>query len=613
MSEEELHQWMIESFGPEQGEMAWQQLSSLPPEIREQLMSAPGGLPDPQEVHSLMDAFTTSGLSTMQDIDSMLDQGPINIKLASSIAHKMAQQNQKISSISAISGQQVRSAVSQANLWLDSIMEFNPPAGTVDVLTRDEWVSQALPRWAHFAAPVAKSMNQAMASVFSERLGGMMGGEITGMFAGPIPMPIPDDLKDPQKLMTILGNTTYAMQLGRAGGQLSSKILGGFDQGIALLPNPAGAMIPENIENYAQELNLSYTEVLEYLSLVEQAHARLFASVSWLMPQFDALIGKYARGITIDLDAMEEQLRQAEEMNPDSLAGAVDLSKVGMSDTPEQREALHSLENLMALVEGWVDTIVWRAGMAHIPHLNQLREMQRRERALGGPAEETFETLLGLQLKPKKMREAAELWETITLAEGQEGRDGRWSHPDLLPTLPEDALAAASAKDNQEARQLDQDLSQLLQSSSASSTSSAPSVSSASSAPPAASSTASAASTAEESVSGDEAKIDHQGSADMSAEDNNPAGSKHEPKISGGIDWDAELDKLLASEGKSAADAADAIDAADDDSEAKKQNDSQKQNNQANNESGSDGQKSSDDDAENNENHEGDDDSQSQQ
>ena len=98
-------------------------------------MSAPGGLPDPQEVHSLMDAFTTSGLSTMQDIDSMLDQGPINIKLASSIAHKMAQQNQKISSISAISGQQVRSAVSQANLWLDSIMEFNPPAGTVDVLT----------------------------------------------------------------------------------------------------------------------------------------------------------------------------------------------------------------------------------------------------------------------------------------------------------------------------------------------------------------------------------------------------------------------------------------------------------------------------------------------
>ncbi len=43
--------------------------------------------------------------------------------------------------------------------------------------------------------------------------------------------------------------------------------------------------------------------------------------------------------------------------------------------------ALHSAENLLAFVEGWVDCIVWRAGMAHIPHDDQLREMQRRERA----------------------------------------------------------------------------------------------------------------------------------------------------------------------------------------------------------------------------------------
>ena len=42
------------------------------------------------------------------------------------------------------------------------------------------------------------------------------------------------------------------------------------------------------------------------------------------------------------------------------------------------------MENLLALVEGWVDAVVWRAGMAHIPHIEQLREMLRRERAIGG-------------------------------------------------------------------------------------------------------------------------------------------------------------------------------------------------------------------------------------
>lgn len=172
--------------------------------------------------------------------------------------------------------------------------------------------------------------------------------------------------------------------------------------------------------------------MLSFLALQEMAHARLYASVPWLMPRFEALIGKYARGISIDLDAMEEQLRDATSMDPESISGAVNLTKVGIPDTPEQREALASLESLLAMVEGWVDCVVWRAGMAHLPHIEQLREMMRRERAMGGPAERTFESLLGLQLRPKRMREATGLWEMITAAEGPEGRDAKWSHPDLL-------------------------------------------------------------------------------------------------------------------------------------------------------------------------------------
>ena len=96
---------------------------------------------------------------------------------------------------------------------------------------------------------------------------------------------------------------------------------------------------------------------------------------------------------------------------------------------------MKALENLLALVEGWVDAVVWRAGMAHIPHIEQLREMLRRERAIGGPAERTFESLMGMQLRPKRMREAAALWESIGAQEGPEARDAKWSHPDLLPQL----------------------------------------------------------------------------------------------------------------------------------------------------------------------------------
>ncbi|KAB7785713.1 zinc-dependent metalloprotease [Bifidobacterium cebidarum] len=509
MDENAIHEWLIKCFGPIQGEMAWQQISQLPEEIREQLMSQdPSRLPDPSEVQQMMAAFTAGGLNTMSDMQRTVEEGPINVKLAKSIALQQANASGSDSSVSAVDGDAARRAMSEANLWLDTACEFNPAPGEPDVLTRAAWVEGTIDQWAKFAAPVAESMNDALASVISERLGGMLGdgeGEIAGMFAGPVPIPIPDGMKDPAQLMKLLGNTSFAMQLGHAAGNLSHEVHGSFDQGIALLKNPAGGLIAQNATEYAAMLNgqapgdaratdasdsvtgnpIGFTsaqapaaggtsdstdtanaqdaelnaqfeaafadfnatekipeaEVLSFLALQEMAHARLYASVPWLMPRFEALIGKYARGISIDLDAMEEQLRDAASMDPESISGAVNLTKVGIPDTPEQREALASLESLLAMVEGWVDCVVWRAGMAHLPHIEQLREMMRRERAMGGPAERTFESLLGLQLRPKRMREAAGLWEMITAAEGAEGRDAKWSHPDLLPSLPSDAPA----------------------------------------------------------------------------------------------------------------------------------------------------------------------------
>ena len=56
-----------------------------------------------------------------------------------------------------------------------------------------------------------------------------------------------------------------------------------------------------------------------------------------------------------------------------------------------------------------------------------------RRRATGGPAEQTFATLVGLELRPRKMREAAALWEKLTEAVGADARDAVWQHPDLLP------------------------------------------------------------------------------------------------------------------------------------------------------------------------------------
>lgn len=436
MNDDAIHQWLIECFGPIQGEEAWKQLDQLPFELREQLLNQnPDKLPKPDEVRGMMQAFSAGGLNNPYEMEATLEEGPINRKLAQSIALQHANGDQ--GNVNADVADATRRALSQANLWLDITCNFNPAPGTPEVLSRADWVEKTLEAWVKFANPVAKSVNEALTSVIEERFRDVDDAEVKGLFAGVVPIPLPEGMNNPAQLMKLLGNTSFAMQLGQAAGALSHEVHGSFDQGLALLQNPAGGLIPYNCIEYAKVWELDITEVMNYLALREAAHARLFASVPWVMPRFEALIIKYANGISIDLEAMEEQLRDVETMNPEAISGAVNLQNIGSNDSEEQRQALHSLETLLALVEGWVDCVTWQSGMAHIVHIEQLREMMRRERAAGGPAEVTFESLLGLHLRPRRMREASQLWEKLTRERGIEERDSLWSHPDLLPTLPE--------------------------------------------------------------------------------------------------------------------------------------------------------------------------------
>ncbi|MCU1688274.1 MAG: hypothetical protein JWN20_202, partial [Jatrophihabitantaceae bacterium] len=102
--------------------------------------------------------------------------------------------------------------------------------------------------------------------------------------------------------------------------------------------------------------------------------------------------------------------------------------------TPEQQAVLGRLETLLALVEGWVDAVVSSAAGPRLPGAIALQETTRRRRATGGPAEHTFATLVGLELRPRRLRDAAALWTALEAIGGAEARDQLWSHPDLMPS-----------------------------------------------------------------------------------------------------------------------------------------------------------------------------------
>jgi len=212
-------------------------------------------------------------------------------------------------------------------------------------------------------------------------------------------------------------------------------VVSSTDVGLPLGPEGTAALLPAGVAAFGAGLSVDADQVRLFLALREAAHHRLFAHVPWLRAHLLSTVEDYARGITVDASQLREAMPQIDPANPEAMRDALSGAALFQpEDTPQQKAALNRLETALALVEGWVDTVVDAAAQDRLPQAGALAEAVRRRRATGGPAEHTFATLVGLELRPRRSREAAAIWRGLTEARGVEGRDAVWAHPDLLPT-----------------------------------------------------------------------------------------------------------------------------------------------------------------------------------
>jgi putative hydrolase len=160
---------------------------------------------------------------------------------------------------------------------------------------------------------------------------------------------------------------------------------------------------------------------------------RLFRHARWLRLHLITAITAFARGIDIDTDRLEELAEGFDPSNTDALRDAVVNGALIRPKSEAQEAALARLETMLALVEGWVDVVTAEA-TARLPKRDAIAETVRRRRASGGPAESAFATLVGLELRPRRLREAAAMWQQVSDAVGADARDALWSHPDVVPT-----------------------------------------------------------------------------------------------------------------------------------------------------------------------------------
>jgi len=207
----------------------------------------------------------------------------------------------------------------------------------------------------------------------------------------------------------------------------------GGDIGIPLIESEHAAILPQNVIGFASGLDIPIDQVQLYLAVRELAHARLFRHAKWLRLQLLTSITEFARGIHIDTDRLEELAADFDPNNPEELRSAMTSGALIPPKTDDQLAALGRLETMLALIEGWVDVVTAEA-TKRLPSSAAIAETVRRRRASGGPAESAFATLVGLELRPRRLREAAAMWQQVTDAVGNDGRDALWSHPDAVPT-----------------------------------------------------------------------------------------------------------------------------------------------------------------------------------
>ncbi len=351
----------------------------------------------------------------MGQVQAMMQphEGAVNWNLAKDVARRTAA-GEPDPSVSAAQADRIADALRLADHWLDSATDMASGVHTSQAWSRAEWIENTLPVWQKLVEPVAEHVVGSMGNALPEEA-----KQMAGPFLG---------------LITQAGGAMFGTQVGQALAGLASEVLTSTDIGLPLAPVGRAALLPTNIAAFAEGLDVPAEDVTLYLALREAAHQRLFAHVPWLTAHLISSVEDYGRGMTIDMSKIESQMQGIDLSNPAALQEALQGGMFEPEKTPLQQAALARLETLLALVEGWVDEVVNQATAGRMPNAAKLQEIVRRRRAAGGPGEVAFAALVGLELRPRRLRDAAALWGNLRATKGAEARDAVWAHSDLLPT-----------------------------------------------------------------------------------------------------------------------------------------------------------------------------------
>ncbi len=403
----------------------------LPPDLERLLRGLTGGGELDPQVASMMQGMGLDKVDpqmlamVMSQVQAMFaapeSDTAVNVGLATDIARKtVAAEGDAL--VSPHERRDAEEAVRVAGMWLDAVTDVTAPALQGTAWSRAEWVEATMPVWTDLVEPVASGVTAAVTAALSSQLGQL----------GDAGLP-PGLLDQAGPMLRRMHGSMFSMQLGQGTGTLAGEVLTGCEVSLPLVPAPTVVIMPAAVRAFAEGLEVDEPRARLYVAVREVARVRLFGAVPWLAPALLAAVRDYAADIRIDTEAIEEAVRSIDPSDPEAVQGALQGRMFAPQQSLAQKSALARLETLLALVEGWVDVVSDRATREHLPQAEALGEAVRRRRATGGPAEKAFGALVGLELRPRRLRDAANLFAALEDSGAATARDAAWRHPDLAP------------------------------------------------------------------------------------------------------------------------------------------------------------------------------------
>jgi putative hydrolase len=362
---------------------------------------------DPSE---LAGAF--SQIPLFREIQKLLgsESGPVNWEIAEQLAHGLAAAGGKEIAGAPELQRQLLDECRLAEMRLAHAIGVGPTSGVaeVEVIDRSQWTKQTLELIRPYVERIAT------------KLEGSAAGNLQAAFGA-------------------LGPFMIGMQTGMLTGYLSHGVIGGYETPLPRRPGTITFVLP-NATDAAAELEVEERQFLLWIALHEVSRDIEFSAFPWLGEHLVALLENYVDSAELNLDEIGKAM---EGMG--GLGGPEDVSRflekpedlLPMLVTPAQRAIGDGVRSAIAVIEGYSDWAMARAGRDLLPEFDKIKEGMVRRSLEQPTGEHLIQRLFGIDLPPGSRRAAEQF---IT-------RIAETSHLENLLAGPENLPSAAELTD----------------------------------------------------------------------------------------------------------------------------------------------------------------------